>query len=424
MKKFLFLIAIFCVLKANAQNYLITFNGTGASATVNSVKIENLTKNTSLTINGGDVLQLTVSTGVNSTETNQTSGLKIYPNPMTDNSILQIYPPEAGNAVISVLDLTGKSLAQTQSYLENFRQDFRLAGLKNGFYIINVEGNNFQFSEKLVSNGKSNGKISLEKINIVTQTIDKQTVKADSKGNQATVTMEYTTGDRLKFTGISGNFSTVITDIPASNKVITFNFIACTDGDNNNYPVVEIGTQVWMAENLKTTKYNEGTDIPYKPQAVDWVAMTSPAFCWYNNDAAANKNVYGALYNWFAASTANLCPVGWHVPSEPEWTILTTYLDGLSSSGGKMKETGTSHWASPNTGATNSSGFSGLPGGYRGSVNSSGNFDEIRVTGEFWSTTISPTTYPYSLYLDYWYARVVWEAPNKTVGFSIRCLKN
>jgi len=316
MKKFLFLIAIFCALKANAQNYLITFAGTGASATVNSVKVENLTKSTSLTINGGDVLQLTVSTGVNSIENNQTAELKIYPNPMTDNSILEIYPPEAGNAVISVLDMMGKSVVQIQSYLENVRQDFRLTGLRNGFYIINVEGNNFQFSEKLLSNGKSNGKISLEKINNVTRTIDKNTVKVDSKGAQATVTMEYTSGDRLKFTGISGNFSTVITDIPASNKVITFNFIACTDGDNNNYPVVEIGTQVWMAENLKTTKYNEGTDIPYKPEAADWIAMTSPAFCWYNNDAAANKNIYGALYNWFAATDSrNIAPAGWHVPT-------------------------------------------------------------------------------------------------------------
>jgi uncharacterized protein (TIGR02145 family) len=424
MKKLLFLITIFCAFKANAQNYLITFAGTGASSTVNSVKVENLTKSTSLTINGGDILQLTVSTGVNSVENNQASELKIYPNPMTDNSILEIYPPAAGNAVISVLDMTGKSVVQIQSYLENFRQDFRLSGLKNGFYIINVEGNNFQFSGKLISNGKSNGKISLEKINTVTRTVDNNTVKADSKGTQATVTMEYTTGDRLKFTGISGNFSTVITDIPASNKVITFNFIACTDGDNNNYPVVEIGTQVWMAENLKTTKYNEGTDIPNKTEAVDWVAMTTPAFCWYNNDAAANKNVYGALYNWFAASTANLCPAGWHVPSEPEWTILITYLGGLSTSGGKMKETGTSHWASPNAGATNSSGFTGLPGGYRGSAASSGNFREIMVTGEFWSTTIGPTTYPYSFYLDYWYATVTWEQPNKTVGFNVRCLKN
>jgi uncharacterized protein (TIGR02145 family) len=424
MKRILFFITCCYGLTANAQNYLISFAGTGASATVNSVNVENLTKGTSLTLSGSDILQLTVSTGVNSFEPNQSSELKIYPNPTTNNSILQIYPPESGNAVISILDMTGKPLVQIRGYLENFIQEFRLSGLKNGLYIINVQGNNYQFSGKLLSNGKSSGKISVEKVNNVTRTIDKNTGKAESKGTQATVTMEYTTGDRLKFTGISGNFRTVIIDIPVSNKAVTFNFIACTDGDNNNYPVVEIGAQVWMADNLKTTKYNEGTDIPYKPEAVDWVAMASPAFCWYNNDAAANKNIYGALYNWYAASTANLCPTGWHVPSEPEWTILTTFLGGLSTSGGKMKESGTNHWSSPNTGATNSSGFTGLPGGYRSSASYSGNFFEIGVTGEFWSTTISPTTYPYSLYLDYWYARVVWEAPYKTVGFNIRCLKN
>ena len=101
--------------------------------------------------------------------------------------------------------------------------------------------------------------------------------------------MEYTTGDRLKFTGISGNYSTVKTDIPESDKTITFNFIACTDGDNNNYPVVEIGTQVWMAENLKTTKYSDGTDIPLVTSNTAWIPLTTPGYCWYNNNEATTK---------------------------------------------------------------------------------------------------------------------------------------
>jgi len=276
----------------------------------------------------------------------------------------------------------------------------------------------------LLSKGKSGGEINIEKLSNIYESVDRKIANTGSKGIIATVDMAYTSGDILKYTGISGNYSTVVIDVPTSDKTISFNFISCTDGDNNNYPVVEIGTQVWMAENLKTTRYNEGTAIPYKSDAAEWVAMSSPAYCWYNNDPDAYKNIYGALYNWYAASTSNLCPAGWHVPSEPEWTLLTTYLGGLSISGGKMKETGTNHWASPNTGATNSSGFTGLPGGYRGSINSSGNFYEIRETGEFWATTVSSNTYPYSLYLDYWYARVVWETANRTVGFNVRCLKN
>jgi hypothetical protein len=202
MNRILFLLVIFCALKANAQNYQITFTGTGATTTVSTVKVENLTKSKSLNLNGSDTLHLTSTTGVNSIEDKQSSELKIYPNPMTDNSTLEILPPVAGNAVITVLDMTGKPVAQIQSYLENYLQKFLLSGIKNGFYLINVKGNNYQFSGKLLSNGKSYGTIKIEKINNITQAVDEKAEKADIKGTQATVDMTYSTGDRLKFTGI------------------------------------------------------------------------------------------------------------------------------------------------------------------------------------------------------------------------------
>lgn len=112
--------------------------------------------------------------------------------------------------------------------------------------------------------------------------------------------MAYSTGDRLKFTGISGNYSTVKTDIPTSDKTLTFNFIPCTDGDNNNYPVVEIGSQVWMGENLKTTKYTDGSLIPLVSDGAAWAANYTPAYCWFNNDESIYDDTHGALYKYIA----------------------------------------------------------------------------------------------------------------------------
>jgi uncharacterized protein (TIGR02145 family) len=136
-----------------------------------------------------------------------------------------------------------------------------------------------------------------------------------------------------------------------------------TDIDGNIYHTVTIGTQVWMVENLKTTKYRNGDPIP-NVTGNAWAALTTGAYCWYNNDAATYKATYGALYNWYAvADSRNIAPTGWHVPTDAEWTTLTTFLGGESVAGGKLKETGTNHWTSPNTGATNETGFTALPGG-------------------------------------------------------------
>ncbi len=434
MKRVLFLICIFCALKANAQNYLISFEGSGPTTSVSTVKVENITRSTSLSLVSGDVLRLVVATSVYPIKDNQSSEIRIYPNPMTDYSTVQVFPPEAGNAFITVLDMTGKQVAQNQSYLGAYRQDFRLSGIKNGFYLVNVKGNNYQFTGKLQSIRNSNETISIEKVNSIIQAVDEKTAKNDRKGALATVDMAYTTGDRLKFTGATGIYSTVKMDIPASSKTITFNYYACTDGDNNNYPVVEIGSQVWMAENLKTTKYKDETPIPPVSDAAAWAVLNAPGYCWYNNDETANKNTYGALYHWLTGSTGNLCPTGWHLPSDIEWHQLILFLDpaaqlpanGIESAiaGGKLKETGTTHWQAPNTGVTNEVGFSALPGGYR---HIDGTFNQIGNYGEWDSSTEANSSNRYARIItnistD---ATSVTRGPiGKRRGLSVRCLKD
>ena len=425
MKRLLSLVAIFYAVTANAQDYLITFGGTGLSNYVNTVRVENITAGTSLTLNGGDILHLTsIITEVNSIKDDQLSKIKIYPNPMTDNSIIEVFPPEAGFATISVYDITGVPLAQTQSYLENSKQEFRLSGIKSGIYLISVMGTSYQYSGKLLCVGNIGGSITIEKISSV-KSSDEKELKMDSKGIQATVDMAYTDGDRLKFTAISGNYSTVMVDIPFSSKTIDFNFIACTDGDHNNYPVVEIGTQVWMAENLKTTKYNDETAVPFVTAGTEWVELTSPGYCWYNLNGEIYK--YGALYNFYVLDATsnggkNVCPTGWHVPTDEQWTTLTSYLGGESIAGGKLKESGDANWMRPNVGATNETGFTGLPGGYRW-LNDNGSYYSIGTGGVWWSATGNDNSSGWTYGLHNTGTNLHRSAPPKQFGFSIRCLK-
>jgi uncharacterized protein (TIGR02145 family) len=194
-----------------------------------------------------------------------------------------------------------------------------------------------------------------------------------------------------------------------------------SDVEGNFYNSITIGTQVWMAENLKTTKYNDGTSVPLVTDNTTWMNLSTAAYSWYNNDVV-NKSTYGALYNWYAVNAGNLCPAGWHVPSDAEWTTLTTYLGGENVAGGKLKETGITHWISPNAGATNETGFTALPGGYRGF---NGTCVSIGGGGEWWSSSVYST-------VDAWHRNMNYSSSNvgrseggdKRDGFSVRCIKN
>lgn len=193
------------------------------------------------------------------------------------------------------------------------------------------------------------------------------------------------------------------------------------DYDGNVYGVVTIGTQIWMAENLKTTKYNDGTAIPLVTDNTEWLNLTAGAYCWYNNNEATYKDTYGALYIWYTVNTGNLCPTGWHVPTDTEWTTLTDYLGGTSIAGGKLKETGTTHWTTPNTGATNETGFTALPGGNR---SGSGTFSNVGIYGYWWSTTEYNASSARTRSLLYSKSSVGGDAYSKKIGFSVRCLRD
>lgn len=192
------------------------------------------------------------------------------------------------------------------------------------------------------------------------------------------------------------------------------------DGDGNEYDTVVIGTQVWLAENLKTTKYNNGVSIPLVTDNTEWASKTTAAFCWYNNDPTY-KDSYGALYNWYSVNAKLLCPIGWHVSTDEDWTTLINYLGGEDVAGAKLKETGTEHWNYPNNCATNETGFEARAGGSRSP--NDGSFWGLRSVGSWW------VYFPglenglrIDLYVDI--CAIFKKGLSNKTGYSVRCVKN
>ncbi|MFZ2340017.1 MAG: fibrobacter succinogenes major paralogous domain-containing protein [Bacteroidales bacterium] len=190
-----------------------------------------------------------------------------------------------------------------------------------------------------------------------------------------------------------------------------------TDIDGNVYNTVVIGTQVWMAENLRTTHLKDGAEIPLVESDTAWANLRTPGYCWYGNyEAFFSLNHYGALYNFYAVSTGKLCPVGWHVPDTDEWYTLIMYL-GDEIAGGKMKKTGTLDWLQPNTGATNESGFNALPGGFRNAYYN--DFQRFRVSGHFWHSNHSDV-----MRVEYNFTDVIHGTLQQNDGASVRCVRD
>jgi uncharacterized protein (TIGR02145 family) len=184
---------------------------------------------------------------------------------------------------------------------------------------------------------------------------------------------------------------------------------------------VTIGAQIWTVCNLGVTTYANGDPIPEVTDPTAWEALTTGAWCYYEN-STVNGTTYGKLYNWYAVNDSRgLAPLGYHVPTDAEWTTLTTYLGGESVAGGKMKSTGTSLWTNPNTNATNESCFTGLPGGVR---NINGEFNSIGSNGTWWSSSENPATNAWFRYLNYNNGNASRYNLNKDYGFSVRLIKD
>jgi uncharacterized protein (TIGR02145 family) len=193
------------------------------------------------------------------------------------------------------------------------------------------------------------------------------------------------------------------------------------DIDGNSYKTIGIGTQIWMAKNLLTTRLNDGTSIQQVCSDTLWTYLNSPGYCWYNNDSIVNKKVYGALYNYYTVETGLLCPTGWHVPTETEWQKLEKFLGGSEIAGGKLKDYYAFYWNEPNPCLTNNYNFSALPGGKRLTY---GIFQGIEDYGWWWTSSTNTTYFAECISMFHESKGLGISRSHVRQGFSVRCIKN
>jgi uncharacterized protein (TIGR02145 family) len=194
-----------------------------------------------------------------------------------------------------------------------------------------------------------------------------------------------------------------------------------TDIDGNSYKTVRIGDQIWMGENLKTTRYSDGTEIQIITDATTWNGLKTGAYCWYKNDGSLYRDTYGAIYNGYAAGNDMICPAGWHVPEKDDWLKLREFNGDSIKGGGKLKEAGTVHWLTPNKEADNSTNFTALPAGMR---YFEGSFASLSTFTGIWSSTGTGTKDLWYMSLYYGDAAFTMGHISKNHGFSVRCIKD
>ncbi len=427
MKKLSFLLSIILITIsfANAQDYQISFAAEGDATNVETVEVQNLTQETNLTLNGSDILHLVSEISSTNELIVQNEKINIFPNPMQHISTINILAENQGLYSIEIFNIEGKKVISKTLNLEKGCHNFKISGLQSGIYLVNMCSEKFIKSTKLIVTGNSSSFPNLEYSGI--------SGNINTKYSKETVQMQYNEGDLLLFKGISEDYSSILTTIPTDDATLTFMFYACTDIDGNHYTTVNIGEQVWMAEDLRVTTFPNGDAIPNITDDTEWGDLddndTEIAYCFYNND---NTTDYGALYT-YAAAIANdwnfdisegqgVCPDGWHLPTKDEWVELTDFLGGTTLAGGKMKETGTTHWNEEGENTTNSSGFTALPGGRRSHYG--GAFDRNGDYGYWWTATEHNGSEAWRCMIDYYNVDVYKYYEEKSRGFSVRCVKN
>lgn len=409
---------------------------------LDSIRILNITGGTDTLLYANDtVLNLQTTS---SPDYGYNSGLKDlwlfppYPNPAIGNFTLKFFSSFYGRIMVVVSDITGRETASLSQFVTAGYHRYSIDIQHPGQYMVTVVTPRQQESAKIICTGMSEG---------VTEIRYQGVYKLWDYNRKASSAFTWYPGDKLRFTGYAQSDSLfllhdVIEDNPMQSTGYKFNLLTglpcedepfVTDINGNSYRTVKVGTQCWLRQNLRTTRFANGTPVPVVSNNSIWISLFTPGMCWYNNDSVSYDSLYGALYNWYSIWGGNLCPSGWHIPEDNEWQVLEISL-GMTPSdailtgyrgtgqGNKLKESGTSVWAPPNSGADNSSGFSGLPAGKRS--DGGGDFSGMGNFGYWWTSSGYLSDFIWYRILSCDETGVFRGYHNKGHGYSVRCIRN
>ncbi len=411
---------------ALSQDITITFAAEGESTTIDSVVATNLTTNESVALGGDESLVLHQSaTRINKLLSG--SSVAVFPNPFKNNAQLNFKNSKEQYVTIQLSDISGNVMVSYSKRLVPGDHIFNMSAGLPGLYVLSIITDEGVQSTKVIQKEPGIAKIEFEGSEPSTKKITPELLKGATTG----YVLNYSPGDIISYSMKSGDNITVVNESPSNTKTITAEIVTCKDYKGINYKVVKIGDQIWMAENLKSTNYADGDEIPYVASDEDWAALSDDyhdqdrAYC-YNDD-------YGNLYTWAGAMDGALmssevpsgvqgaCPNGWHLPSYDEFLILSDYLGGGTAATPKLKETGTDHWPSPNDLATNESGFTALAAGFR--ADDDGAYSYKGTATYWWATNRASTSLAYSWTI---YDTYPFENSNirQSRGASVRCVKD
>jgi uncharacterized protein (TIGR02145 family) len=451
MKKQITSLAILFVLFLSSigQNTIeltFTAENNGHYVPLDSIHIENLTQGGDTTLYAPDtVLVMDVVTSIRDNNYFRENTLVLtqnYPNPFHEKTEFELYLPEAQDIKISVSDLLGRKVADYDNTLARGNHSFVFYPGVAKDYLLTVTGKHTTQTIKMLgskSKASSNRNCKI----VYNEAFANNALYKDQQNINDFI---FSLGDELKLSAYTDVEETELIESPSASQVYTFQFdgwTPCaeagtvTDMDGNIYNTVQIGDQCWMKENLKTSTYNNGTSIPNVTDANAWSNLTTGAYVWYDNDISW-KDKYGALYNWFTTvDPTGLCPTGWHVPTNDEWTASTDYIGGVSSPHGNEFKS-CRQVNSPLGGGCNTSehprwnensihygtddyGFSGLPGG---SCSVNGMFGYMGNFGDHWSSTEFSSNKAWVRSLGYDYGFVYVGTNLKRNGYSVRCIRD
>jgi len=442
MKKIALTTLLFIAFVTIAKSqYTISFTATGATNSINRITAQNLRTGMSVTFDGNSTLILQSTTEIlNKVLKNNDL---VYPNPF-ENSTTLSFNSKGGQVIVSVFNSLGQSVINQSYELSAANHQLKLTMPNTGMYFVEISENSRTSSYKLLCNRSESKAANIEYSGFSDPKSEFSQSKQTQKGFKGQYTLDFQFGDAIKFWFKGGIYTAVLTDYTInSNKTIQANFNSLVDIDNNTYPIVTIGTQVWMAKNLATTRYSDGVSVTFVSGKEWWNGLYSPGMCWYNNNIV-NKTIHGGMYSWYVVDKAsngnhNICPSGWHVPQDVEWTTLQNYLisNGYnydsSFSGNKISKsmaTSTGWFFSDIEGVIgnsdypmfqNISGFSALPSGYR---YGNGDFCNLGGYAFWWSIKQFDTENAWFCGLLYDNTVCYFGHNYKGNGFSIRCVKD